>query len=126
MKHVSEQRPELLEPYIDHLATYITYKAPRVKWGIPEAMGHLAKSYPEKTACALPYLMENVVESKANTTVIRWCAAFAVSEIAKYNPSVRKELIPKMKELSEKETNNGVRNVYIKALKTIEKGKKIG
>jgi hypothetical protein len=126
MKHVSEQRSELLEPYIDRLAPFIIYKAPRVKWGIPEAMGHLAKLYPEKTACTLPYLMENVIESKANTTVIRWCAAFAISEIAKHNPSVRKELMPKMEELSERETNNGVRNVYLKALKAIEKSKKTG
>jgi hypothetical protein len=121
MKHVSEQHPELLEPYIDCLIEYINYKAPRVKWGIPEAMGYLAKKYPDRVAAAIPYLLENTVENKVNTTVIRWCAAFAISEIVKYNPHIQRDFVPKMKELSEKEKNNGVRNVYVKALKTIEK-----
>lgn len=44
MKHVSEQKPEILAPYIDLLVGYITYKAPRVKWGVPEALGNLSKN----------------------------------------------------------------------------------
>jgi hypothetical protein len=31
MKHISEQKPEILAPYIDILVEYINYKAPRVK-----------------------------------------------------------------------------------------------
>jgi hypothetical protein len=124
MKHMSEQRPELLEPYIDRLIEYINYKAPRVKWGIPEAMGHLAKKYPDRVVAAIPHLLENTIENKVNTTVIRWCAAFAISEIVKYNPHIQRELVPKMKELLEKEKNSGVRNVYVKALKISEKNMK--
>jgi len=56
-------------------------------------------------------------------TVIRWSAAFALGEIAKSNSNAQKTLLPKMKELVMKETNNGVKNVYLKALKVIEKEK---
>jgi hypothetical protein len=121
MKHVSEQRPEILAPVIEILVEYINYKAPRVKWGVPEAIGNLAKKYPDKVTDAIPYLLRNTVENRTNTTVIRWCAAFGLSEIAKHNPKAQKDLVPKIKEIIKKEKNNGVRNVYIKALKSIEK-----
>ena len=121
MKHVSEQKPEILAPYIDILVEYINYKAPRVKWGIPEAIGNLAIKYPDKVAQAIPYLFQNTIENKINTTVIRWCAAYGLSEIAKHNIKAQKELIPRIKEIVKKEKNNGVKNVYLKALKVIEK-----
>jgi hypothetical protein len=49
------------------------------------------------------------------------CAAFALSEIIKNNPSVREELVPKIEGIVKSEKNNGVKNVYLKALKTISK-----
>jgi hypothetical protein len=100
---------------------YVTHKAPRVKWGISEAIGNLAGAYPEEAAHAIPYLMENTIENKTNTTVVRWCAAYGLSEIAKQNLKARAGLLPRMKEIAEKEKNNGVRNVYLKALKQIGK-----
>jgi hypothetical protein len=121
MKHVSSQSPEIFEPYIDELLEYINYKAATVKWGVPEAIGNMAKNYPDKTAKAIPYLLKNTTDDKVNTTVIKWCAAYALSEIMKHNVKSRKELIPITKKISDKEKNNGVRNVYAKALKVIQK-----
>jgi len=121
MKHISEKKPELLAPYIDILVEYINYGAPRVKWGVPEAIGNLAKKYPDKVVKAIPYLLQNTIENKINTTVIRWCAAYGLSEIAKHNTKTQKALTQKIKEIVKKEKNNGVRNVYLKALKEIEK-----
>lgn len=116
MKHFSEQKPEILAPYIDLLMGYINYKAPRVKWGVPEAIGNLAKKYPDKMVQAIPYLLQNTVENKINTTVIRWCAVFALTEIAKYNLKLQKELVSKFKVIVKTEQNNGVKNVYLKFL----------
>lgn len=99
MKHISEQKPEILAPYIDLLVDYINYKAPRVKWGVPEAIGNLAKNYPDKVVQAIPNLMQNTVENKMNITVIRWCAAYCLSEIAKNNTEAQKELIPRIKDI---------------------------
>lgn len=118
MKFVSQENPDIMVPYIDVLIEYIDYKAPRVKWGCPESIGHIAKKYPDKVEKAIPKLLENL---KDKSTVVRWCAAFALTEIAKYNLKRQKELIAKFQNLIKTEQNNGVKNVYIKAIKTIEK-----
>jgi hypothetical protein len=121
MKHVGEQRPELLVPFINVLVKYINYKAPRVKWGIPEAIGNMAKAYPQETAKAIPFLLKNTTDDAINTTVIKWCAAFALTEIAKHNPRTRKNLLPIFEERIRLEKNNGVKNVYVKAVKEMGK-----
>jgi len=119
MKHVSENAPEILVPYIVDLIDYINYPIPRVKWGVPEAIGNLAKKYPDKVVKAIPYLLKNTIENKINTTVIRWCAAYGLTEIAKNNPKTRKQLLPIFEKMIKSEKNNGVKNVYVKALKAI-------
>lgn len=121
MKHVSEQRPEILAPYIEILTDHVNYEAPRVKWGAAEAIGNLAEKYPDKVILAVPGLLKNTVENKVNTTVVRWCAAYGLSEIVKHSKKAQKKLVPKIKEIVRKEKNNGVRNVYLRALKQIEK-----
>jgi len=122
MKHVSAKDPEIFAPYVDILVKYINYKAPRVKWGVPETIGHLAQKYPEQVAKAIPDLLKNTAENKINTTVIRWCAAYALAEIAKYNPQARAKLLPIFMGMIKNEKNNGVKNVYLKALAAFEKG----
>lgn len=121
MKHISGRKPEILAPHIGLLFEYINHKAPSVKWGIQETIGNLAAKYPDETALAVPYLLQNTVEDGINTTVIRWCAAYCLSEIAKHCVKARRELVPKIKEIVRKETNSSVRNVYLNALKHIEK-----
>jgi hypothetical protein len=123
MKHISAQKPVLLAPFIDVLLKYINYELPRVKWGVPEAIGIMSKDYPDKVAKAIPNLLKNTTDDKINTTVIKWCAAFALSEIAKHNPKTRKQLVPIFEMIIKNEKNNGVKNVYVKALKAIEKEK---
>jgi len=118
MKFISKDKPEMIVPYVDVLIDNIDYKAPRVKWGCPESLGNLAKKYPDKVAVAIPKLLENL---KDKSTVVRWCAAYALAEIAKYNSKKQKELVVKFEILIKIEQNNGVKNVYIKALKEIEK-----
>lgn len=118
MKFVSKDQPETMVPYIDILIEYIDYKAPRVKWGCPESLGNLAKKYPDEVGKAIPKLFENL---KDKSIVVRWCAAYALAEIAKYNSKKQKELVVKFQKLIETEKNNGVKNVYIKALKEIKR-----
>lgn len=118
MKHVSKDKPEIVVPYIDEIIAYIDYRAPRVKWGVPESIGNLAQKFPKEVEKAVPDLLVN---TKDESTVVRWCAAFALSEIIKNNPGVREELVPKIEGIVKSEKNNGVKNVYLKALKTINK-----
>ena len=118
MKHVTEKKPEILVPFIDDLLEYINYKAPRVKWGVPESIGNMAKKYPDKVEKAIPKLLQN---TKDKSTVVRWCAAYALSEIAKYNSKKQKELVSIFLDIVKKEKNNGVKNVYMKTLKILQK-----
>jgi len=118
MKHISKDKPEIVVSYIDGIIGYINYRAPRVKWGVSESMGNLSQNFPKEVEKAIPRLLLN---TKDESTVVRWCAAFALSEIAKNNPRVRKELVPKIEEIIRNEKNNGVKNVYLKALKIINK-----
>jgi hypothetical protein len=116
LKQVSSTNPEIVEPFIDELFDYINHKSNRVKWGIPETVGNLAEKYPKRVEKAIPNLLRNTEDK---STVVRWCAAYALSNIALHNLDVREELVGKINLIVEKEENNGVKNVYIKALKKI-------
>jgi hypothetical protein len=107
----------MMLPYVDLLVEYIDYKAPRVRWGCPEAIGNMAARYPHEVEKAIPRLLGNLDDP---STVVRWCAAYALTEIAKYNQLKQAELVGVMQKLMESEHNNGVRNLYVKALKVIE------
>jgi len=118
MKHVSKNKPEIVAPYIDEIVEYVNYKAPRVKWGVPEAIGNLAQKFPTEVEKAVPNLLANTSDE---STVVRWCAAFALTEIAKNNPKLGQELRSRIEEITRNEKNNGVKNVYLKALKIMNK-----
>jgi len=118
MKFVSKDNPGSMLPYIDLLIEHIDYKAARVRWGYPESIGNIAQKYPVQVEKAIPKLLGNL---KDRSTVVRWCAAYALAEIARYNTGKQRELVEKPNSLIGIEQNNGVRNVYIKALKDIEK-----
>jgi HEAT repeat protein len=118
MKHVSKDRPEVVVPFIDELVSYVNDKAPRVKWGVPETIGNLAQNYPTDVEKAVPKLLMN---TKDKSTVVRWCAAFALTEIVKHSPKIRRELRLTIEEIVRNENNNGVRNVYLKALRIMKK-----
>ena len=116
LKQVSSGNPDIVEPFIDELIDYINHKANRVKWGIPETIGNIAEKYPKKVEKAIPNLLLNTEDK---STVVRWCAAYALSKIAIHNPVKRKELVEEFHKLIAEEKNNGVKNVYLKALKRI-------
>jgi DUF1680 family protein len=84
---------------------------------VPETIGNLAQKDPTEVEKAIPNLLVN---TKDKSTVVRWCAAFALTEITKSNPAIRKELDQKIEEIVQNEKNNGVKNVYLTALKNDE------
>jgi hypothetical protein len=118
MKFVSKEDPDQMVPYLDILIEYIDYKAPRVRWGCPESIGYIAQKHPDPVEKAIPKLLGNL---KDKSTVVRWCASFALTEIAKHNIKKQKELVLLFHKLVKTEQNSGVRNLYVKALKEIDK-----
>lgn len=117
---VTEERPEILLPYLEFLIEQIDHEAPRVKWESARAIGNMAKFHSDKLINAIPKLLMNTEDSG---TVVRWSTAKALTEIAKANSQKRNELIEKFNGILKKEDNAGVKNVYKKALKSMENKK---
>jgi hypothetical protein len=114
----TESEPELAASCLDFVIEHIDDDAPRVKWEAARAIGNIAGAFPNKVATAVPKLLLN---TKDEGTVARWSAAYALAEVAKNNPGMRKELCTKFEAILKREKNNGVRNVYLKAMKKMAK-----
>jgi len=119
LEYTSKEYPELIIPHLEFIIQHLDNDAPRVKWECARIIVNLAPRYCEKLIKSIPNILRNT-EDKG--TVVRWSSAFALGEIAKYSSKNPKELINKMKHLMENEKNNGVKNVYVKALKALDKG----
>jgi len=120
LEYASQDNPEFVAPHIGFVIRHLEDKAPRVKWECTRIIANLALKFSNETEKAIAGLLEN---TKDKGTVVRWSAAFALGEIAKNNPETRKQLIPIFEKLIKNEKNNGVKNVYLKALKLIKKEK---
>jgi len=117
MEYVSQDRPELILPYLDFVIENLNYSAPKVKWETARVIGNLALKYPDEVAKSIKKLFLN---TKDEGTVVRWSAAFALTEIAKSNSKLQKELVKRFNQIVKEESNNGVKNVYLKALKILK------
>ena len=120
IEELSTHNPALIFPYLDILIAHINYKAPHVTWGVQEALGNMATDYPAEVHTALPHLMKNTTHT---STVVRWCAAYAIAELTIHTTDHQDDLIRTIKKIITKEKNNGVRNVYLKALKKLGRDK---
>ena len=116
------ENPSFIGDHLDFVIAQICHKAPRVKWESAEIVGHASKVFQDKVMAAIPAPLEN---TSFDGTVVRWSAAFALSEIVKNVPASRDQLLPEIEKILEHETNNGVRSLFLKgALKTIAKENK--
>jgi len=121
LEYASQDHPELIAPHLDFVLKHLEDKASRVKWECARIIVNLSKKFSDQTQRAVPILLKNTHDKG---TVVRWSTAFALGEIAKHHPSAAETLLPQMKALVEEEVNNGVKNVYLKALKAIERKEK--
>lgn len=117
IEYITKENPEFAENCLDFVIEHINNKAPRVKWETARIIGNVAHKFPDKVKDAVPKLLEN---TKDKGTVVRWSTAFALTEIAKSNPELRKELSSKFNGIVKKESNKGVKNIYLKYLKGVE------
>ena len=115
IEYVTQENPELAEPYIDFVIENLAFEAPRVKWEAARIIGNLAPQYANKLDTAIKKLLVNTAD---NGTVVRWSTAFALTEIAKHNEKKRAELEEEFQKILKREENNGVKNVYLKFKKS--------
>lgn len=119
---IVSENPGFIGDHLDFVIAQIGHKAPRVKWESAEIVGHASKVFPDKVMAAVPALLEN---TGFDGTVVRWSAAFALSEILVNIPSSRDQLMPKINAILEHETNDGVKSLfYKKAFKVIARESK--
>jgi HEAT repeat protein len=116
LEYLTQTNPEAARPYLETVIQRLSDKAPRVRWEAARVITNVAGTYGMEIEPAIPGLIQNAADKG---TVVRWSSAFAMGEIAKTNPKVRGELVENMKALADKEENNGVRNVYLKALRRL-------
>jgi len=117
MEYVSQDKPDLILPYLDFIIKHINDDAPRVKWETARVIGNLSSKYQDEVSKSIEKLFLN---TKDKGTVVRWSAAFALTEIAKNNSKLQEKLTQQFNQIIKKEDNNGVKNVYLKALKILE------
>ena len=96
----------------------LTEKAPRIKWESAKVVGNVSHLYPEKLDEAIGNLLVN---SEHAGTVVRWSAAYALSQIIKIKTSRNKELIPTIESICEREEKNSIKKIYLEALKKVKK-----
>jgi len=119
IEHVTKETPEFAGNCLDFVIAHTNDEAPRVKWEACRIIGNVAHRFPERTKEAVPALLKNVNDKG---TVVRWSAAFALTEIAKNHPGSRGKLVTEFRKILEKETNNGVRNIYLKYVEAEDAG----
>jgi len=123
ISEVSKVDPAAVAPHMGFLIAHVNDALPRVRWEAAQAIGNAARASPAEASVAIPSIMRNTSDEG---TVVRWSAAYALGEIAKADPRARAALLPKLERLARDEKNNGVRNVYLKALTQMEKGRPRG
>lgn len=117
IEYATKQKPELADESVLSFATkMLTEKAPRVKWESARVIGNIAHLFPTKLKKAIVNLLVN---TEYEGTVVRWSAAYALGEIVKLKTKHNKDLIPAIKAILKHNKDNAIRKIYEKAIKEI-------
>jgi len=90
----------------------LTENAPRVKWESAMVIGNTACLFPKLLKKASIQLLYNTGNA---STVDRWSAAYALSEIILCKTRLNKELIPAIESNVKREKQNIIRKIYLHA-----------
>ncbi|RJQ24755.1 hypothetical protein C4577_07015 [Candidatus Parcubacteria bacterium] len=118
LEYISKDQPKLVEPYVNFIIGSLNDDSPKIKWESARVIGNVSSKCPNSVLKAVDKLLANTNDK---STVVRWSTAFALGEIAKHNFNIQSTLITEIEKIIKKEQNNGVKNVYLKALKLINK-----
>ncbi len=91
-------------------------KAPRIKWESARVIGNIAHRFPGNLDKAISSLLANTEHSG---TVVRWSAAFALTEIIKLKTKYNTSLLPAIDAILEREEKNSIKKIYLTALKKV-------
>ena len=89
-------------------------RAPRIKWESAKVVGNVAHLFKTKLDEAITNLLTN---SEHKSTVVRWSAAYALSEIIKLKTAHNKELLQAIEVICIVEPKSSIKKIYLAALK---------
>jgi hypothetical protein len=117
---ITQESPKFIDGHLDFIVFQISANGPSIKREAAKVIANVAGTFPDKVIKAIPALLENAEDEG---TVVRWSAAKGLAEIAIGNPDSRKKLLGIFDKILKREENNGVKNIYVKAIKKISKMK---
>lgn len=114
-EYVSKTNPKIVSKAVFRFAVAnLSAKAPRIKWESAKVIGNAVSLYTKDLDEAVIKLLEN---SEHEGTVVRWSAAFALSEIIKLKTPLNTTLVPAVESLIKREEKASIRKIYEAAMK---------
>jgi len=89
---------------------------PRIKWESAKVIGNIAHIFPGKLDAAIKNLLTN---SEHSGTVVRWSAAYALTQILKTKQKGTKELALAVEAICKREEKNSIKKIYLEGLKVV-------
>ena len=114
----SKTTPGIITPgAVSFVISSLGDKTPRIKWESARVIGNSIHLFPDKIDNAVKKLLDN---TEHEGTVVRWSAAFALSQILKLKSGINDQLIPAVKAIIQSEEKNSIKKIYLDALKKIK------
>lgn len=119
LEHLTRTQPKaLLEAGLDLCLRSLADKEPRVKWESARVIGNSIPHFPKRKDEAVKALLAN---AEHEGTVVRWSAAFALSQVILMKTSANKKLLPTVEAIIQKEEKSSIRKIYAAAIKRATK-----
>nr|WP_294859715.1 HEAT repeat domain-containing protein [uncultured Fluviicola sp.] len=119
MEFATKENPSSAdEAVLTFVSKTLTEKAPRIKWESAKVIGNIAHLFPDELDQAIVNLLLN---TENEGTVVRWSAAFALGEILKLKTKHNKDLLPAIEVICEREEKNSIKKIYFAAIKKTSK-----
>lgn len=119
LEEITNQLAEKLDvSYLAFAEKYLSSSNNSCKREAARILGNLAVYYPSEIQHAIPLL---IVNTKDESTVVRWSSAYALSRIIEIETIAKTNLFQELEIICQLEKENGVKNQYVKSLKKASK-----
>jgi len=115
LEFASKVNPSIMtSEAMDFVLDALSEKAPRIKWESAKVTGNAIHLFQDKIDLAVTKLLDNATDTG---TVVRWSAAFALSQILKLKTEINESLAPAIKNILNNEEKNSIKKIYLDGLK---------
>lgn len=115
LETISQDNPDIFGSYIGFIIECLTHDSPKVRCEASRIMTNIASKFPFSAIWSVPGLLVNAFYQNS---LVRMSAALALVQIAKHNPAMKELFTQEFNNILAKETNNGIKSIYMKAIET--------